>query len=344
VSQTGQGQNQERKFIAVSFRGIQQASRERSALTIVGPAEIEVLAAPDAALPEPVELEEDAQPRPPLSAAGAVTFSLGGEAARAAYAYAAQHGLAALVATIGADAAGDLLLRWLADKGVGVAQVHRAGVTPVRALVAPAGYQAISIGGAADRHDSAAMAEPPAEGALLVAGYPYAGALRGEGVAALFRQARQRRVRTVLSLSPVALGGVGAPLSPADLELVLPQVDLICGSAAELRRATRRSDAQEAARALIGGGATEVLAKRGAAGAALFRMGPSALERADSSSPTAANALPAGLHPLRLAAAFGAVYDASYLLGLAFNDADPMRFAAAAAVRVAQSPVGVLGL
>ena len=45
----------------------------------------------------------------------------------------------------------------------------------------------------------------------------------------LLQTARERGVRTVLSLSPVALGGPGQPLSPADLETLLPHVDLLCG-------------------------------------------------------------------------------------------------------------------
>ena len=133
--------------------------------------------------------------------------------------------------------------------------------------------------------------------ALLLAGYPYVPALRGPAAAHLLQTARERGVRTVLSLSPVALGGPGQPLVPADLEPLLPHVDLLCGGAPELRRATRRSNAQDAARALIDGGARAVLSKRGTEGAALFRLGPAALEREDTTAPAAAARL-AGAAPL----------------------------------------------
>jgi sugar/nucleoside kinase (ribokinase family) len=181
---------------------------------------------------------------------------------------------------------------------------------------------------------------------LLLADYPDAGGWRGEAAASLLRRARERGVRTVVSLAPVVLGASGAPLTPADLEPLLPHVDLVCGGQPELRRATRRTDPQEAARALIGGGARAVLAKRGPDGAAVFRPGPAALEREDAATPATASRLLGGqaLDPLRRAAAFGAVFDAAYLLGLALNDSSPIRFAAAAAARAALSPHGVLGM
>jgi hypothetical protein len=178
----------------------------------------------------------------------------------------------------------------------------------------------------------------------LLAGYPYARGLRGEGAVQLLRAARAQGLRAVVSLAPVALGGLGPPLAPADLEGMLPHVDLICGGGPELRRATRRADAYDAARALIGGGARAVLAKRGPEGASVFRPGPAALEREDTSTPAAVSGLPAAADPLRRAAAFGAVYDAAYLLGVALNDGSPARFAAAAAARAAASDQGVLGI
>jgi sugar/nucleoside kinase (ribokinase family) len=181
--------------------------------------------------------------------------------------------------------------------------------------------------------------------ALLLAGYPHVPSLRGPAAAHLLQTARERGVRTVLSLSPVGLGGPGQPLSPADLETLLPHVDLLCGGAPELRRATRRSNAQDAARALIDGGARAVLFKRGIDGAVLFRLGPAALEREDTTAPAGAARLAgAAPTPLRLAASFGAVFDAAYLLGGALNDASPVRFAFSAAVRAAVSPSGVLGI
>ena len=181
--------------------------------------------------------------------------------------------------------------------------------------------------------------------ALLLAGYPFVGALRGEAGLALLKGARDAGVRTVLSFAPVALGGQGKPLVPADLEPLLPYVDLVCGGPSELRRATRRGDLQEAARVLIDAGAASVLAKRGTDRAAVFRRGPAALEREDTSTPTAAATLAsAGVDPLRRAATFGALYDAAYLLGVALNDGSPVRFASATATRAAVSPSGILGI
>src|SRR5690242_17179567 len=110
---TQQNQQQERKFIAVTFRGVQTASRERTALTIVGQGFPEVVALPSAALPEPEEVDPEAQPRPPLAAEASVALTMGGEAARAAYAYAALNGLVTFAGEVPAGAAGDLVLRWL---------------------------------------------------------------------------------------------------------------------------------------------------------------------------------------------------------------------------------------
>jgi sugar/nucleoside kinase (ribokinase family) len=341
----------EGKFFAVDFRGVQQASRERTSLGVAGPAGLAVLAELPAPPPEAIEREADAEPRPQQVALTDARLDLGGEAARAAYAYAALGGLVRLATTVGQDAAGDLVLRWLEGRGVDVAGVRRAGRTAVALHLAADGYQPQTLTPAAPEGDSAGEPAPTetvlgARGsAFLLAGYPYVGVMRGTGAVGLLEAARGAGVRTVLSLSPVALGGPGQPLGPGDLEAVLPLIDLVCGGASELRRATRRADPQEAARALIGSGARSVLMKRGAQGAAVFRLGPAALEREDTNTPAAAaspNWLTGG--PLRRAAVFGAIYDAAYLLGVARNDASPVRFASAAATRAAASPSGLLGL
>jgi sugar/nucleoside kinase (ribokinase family) len=292
---------------------------------------------------------------------------LPGEGIRTACAYAALGGAARFAGIVGDDLAGEAIAHWLAERGVETA-IQRAGRTPVTTLLAARGHQALQVrgdegeegrgGGNGDggsERGAGALAIPPdttqplpdrSEGAILLAGFPFGG--HRATAAATLQAARARGLRTVISLSPVALGGAGAPLSPADLEALLPDVDLICGGFAELRRATRRGDAQEAARALIGQGAKSVLAKRGAEGAALFRPGPAALEREDTTTPTAASILAgagaAQVSPLHVAAAFGAVYDAAYLLGIALNDVSPVRFAAVAAARAATSPKGALGL
>jgi sugar/nucleoside kinase (ribokinase family) len=344
----------EGKFFAVDFRGVQQASRERTSLGVAGGAGLAVLADLPAPPPEAIEREADAEPRPQQVTLTDARLDLGGEAARAAYAYAALGGLVRLATTVGQDAAGDVVLRWLEGRGVDVAGVRRAGRTVVALHLAAGGYQPQTLApdvipdGPEAPEAGPALTETVmgARGStFLLAGYPYVGALRGAGAAALLEAARNAGVRTVLSLSPVALGGPGQPLAPGDLEAVLPFVDLVCGSAAELRRATRRADPHEASRALIGAGARSVLLKRGAEGAAVFRPGPAALEREDTStSAAAASPVWATGSPLRRAAVFGAVYDAAYLLGVALNDASPVRFASAAATRAAASPSGLLGL
>lgn len=337
-------QPHERKFIAVTFRGVQTASRERTALTIVGQGFPEVIAAPAEALPEPEELDPEAQPRPPLGALASVTLTLGGEAARAAFVYAALNGDVTFAGEVPAGADGDLVLRWLETRGADVQRARRGGSGP-RVLVAVPGRQNLAIGSVASgAAASPAVSGGDGRGALLLAGYPFAGGLRGQAAADLLKDARGRGRRTVVSLCPVAAGGPGRPLTPEDIEPLLPYVDLLCGGPAELRRATRRPEAQDAARALLVGGARAVLVKRGADGAALFQQGPAALERFDTPTSGAADALAGGADPLRLAIAYGAVFDAAYLLGEALNDAAPVRFATAAAVRVAQSPEGVLGL
>jgi sugar/nucleoside kinase (ribokinase family) len=337
----------EGKFFAVDFRGVQQASRERTSLGVAGPAGLAVLAELPAPPPEAIEREADTEPRPQRVTLTDARIDLGGEAARAAYAYAALGGLVRLATTVGQDAAGDLVLRWLEGRGVDVAGVRRAGRTTVALHLAADGYQPQTlIPDATEGGPAPAEAVLGAHGsAFLLAGYPYVGAMRGAGAVGLLEAARGAGVRTVLSLSPVALGGPGQPLAPGDLEAVLPFVDLVCGGAAELRRATRRADPQDAARALIGGGARSVLMKRGAQGAAVFRPGPAALEREDTNtSAAAASPIWATDGPLRRAAVFGAVYDAAYLLGVARNDASPARFASAAAIRAAASASGLLGL
>jgi 2-dehydro-3-deoxygluconokinase len=342
-------QQQERKFIAVDFRGVQQMTRERTALTIVGPAELDIIGDLTGPLPDLEELEEDGSPlRPPLSASAGLALGLGGEGARAAYAYAAHGGMARLASTVGADPAGEIVLRWLSDQGVDVGLVARRGRTPITLLLAAPGRRALALfqADAAAASDGALELDQALAGnqrMVMLAGYPYVGRLRGEGAVALLQRARQRQLRTVVSLSPVLLGGPEAPLTPADLELLLPHVDLICGGEAELRRATRRADPQEAARALIHQGARAVLAKRGIHGAAVFRPGPTGLEREDTPVPLA-EAARITASPLHLAAAFGAVFDAAYLLGVALNDVSPVRFAVAAAVRAATSGRGVLAL
>jgi sugar/nucleoside kinase (ribokinase family) len=337
-----------RSFIAVDFRGIQQTSKERTSLGVAGAAGVAVFASLSEGLPEPVEREReremDTELRAQLAPA-ATAIDIGGEAARAAYAYAALGGLVRLAAVAGQDAAGDLLLRWLAEREVDVSAVARQGTTDVSLHLGATGFQPLTATGAALAPAAPEKVVGDRGSSLLLAGYPFVGSLRGAPAVALFERARDAGVRTVLSLAPVALGGQGKPLVPADLESLLPFVDLICGGPSELRRATRRGDSQEAARVLIDAGATSVLAKRGTDGAAVFRRGPAALEREDTSTPTAAATLAsAGVDPLRRAATFGALYDAAYLLGVALNDGSPVRFASAAATRAAVSPSGILGM
>jgi sugar/nucleoside kinase (ribokinase family) len=341
-------QSSERTFIAVDFRGVQQASRERTSLGVAGGAGLAVASGLPAPLGEPVEREPDADPRPQSLRATGITLELGGEGARAAYAYAALGGLVRLAATLGEDPAGDVVLRWLEGRGAGVEAVRRSGQTPVTVYVDAPGVQPLLLASGESpgpEPDAAGSVLGDRGSALLLAGYPYVGPLRGQEGASLLAAARRRGVRTVLSLSPVALGGAGSPLVPADLELLLPHADLVCGGPAELRRATRRGDPLEAARVLIGAGAKAVLTRRGPDGASLFRLGAASLDREDTFTPTAVAALnDAGLPPYRVAVAFGAAYDAAYLLGEALNDASPARFAAAAAVRAARAPAGVLGI
>jgi sugar/nucleoside kinase (ribokinase family) len=141
-------QQSERKFIAVQFRGVQQMSRERTALTIVGPAGLDVLAAPDAPLPEPEELEEGGGARPPQPVRGETSILLGGEGARAACAYAALGGVARFAGTVGDDLPGEVALRWLADRGVDTTAVRRrqrAGVTSAGILLAPPGHRPLLV-------------------------------------------------------------------------------------------------------------------------------------------------------------------------------------------------------
>jgi hypothetical protein len=102
-----QSQQPERKLIAVDFRGIQQASRERTACTIIGRAGLTAHAALPEALPVMEEQEEESAIRQPPSVVGSLTWELGGEAARAAYAYASLGGLVELVSVVGVDQAGD---------------------------------------------------------------------------------------------------------------------------------------------------------------------------------------------------------------------------------------------
>lgn len=338
-----------RSFIAVDFRGIRESSKERTSLGVAGTAGVAVFAALSEALPESVEREPeremDTELRAQVAPAATTAIDVGGEAARAAYAYAALGGLVRLAAVAGQDAAGDLLLRWLSVREVDVSAVARHGATDISLHLGAAGYQPLTATAAAPAPAAPEQVIGERGSALLLAGYPFVGALRGEAGLALLKRARDAGVRTVLSLAPVALGGQGKPLVPADLEPLLPAVDLVCGGPSELRRATRRGDSQEAARVLIDAGATSVLAKRGTDGAAVFRRGPAALEREDTSTPTAAATLAsAGVDPLRRAATFGALYDAAYLLGVALNDGSPVRFASAAATRAAVSPSGILGI
>src|SRR3712207_1314561 len=99
-------QQSERTFIAVDFRGIQQASRERTSLCVAGGAGLAALADLVAPVPEADERVADAEARPQLVAASETALDLGGEGARAAFAYAALGGMVRLAATVGDDVAG----------------------------------------------------------------------------------------------------------------------------------------------------------------------------------------------------------------------------------------------
>src|SRR3954451_10785309 len=105
-------QQSERKFIAVRFGGVPPMSRQRTALTVAVPAGLDVPATLEAALPEPEEIDEDGA-RPPQTVPGDARLLLGGEGARAAYAYAALGGAARFAGAIGDDPAGEVALRWL---------------------------------------------------------------------------------------------------------------------------------------------------------------------------------------------------------------------------------------
>ncbi len=260
---------------------------------------------------------------------------LGGNGGCSAYALAALGAPVALYSAVGQDALGALLTAWLAERGVRLDGCLRSAdhaTSSSTVLLHPDGRQLVyhHLGA------TAAIAPGPALDALvasasvlLATGYTLATAMRPAGFAALLASVYRRGALTALDIGPA----LGEPVSLAELEPLLPHVDLLLANRHELAACTGYAEKEweRATAALHAAGAARVVVKLGADGAALR-----GIERADAPGfPTAAH----------VTAGAGDVFNSALLYAYRRGDALPaaLRFANAAAALTVASPQGILG-
>lgn len=259
----------------------------------------------------------------------------GGNGGCSAYALAALGAPVTLYSAVGQDAPGALLTGWLAERGVALdgclrSPTHATSSSTV--LLHPDGRQLVyhHLGATAAIAPGPALDAPArCASVLLATGYTLATAMRPAGFAALLADVYRRGALTALDIGPA----LGERVTLAELKPLLPYVDLLLANRHELAACTGHAEAdwEQAAAALRAAGATRVVAKLGAGGAALR-----GIERADVSGFPASSQITAGA---------GDAFNSALLYAYRRGDslAAALRFANGAAALTVASQRGILG-
>lgn len=260
-------------------------------------------------------------------------FAHGGNATNSAIVLARLGAEVRLVSDVGADAAGDVVTRWIAAAGVDLRWFHRRSdvATSTAALIVdragnrivfhhPGAYECL-------RAEDLPAGWATGVHTVLLGGYPLLHGLRSAGGVALLAQAKAAGARTAVDIGPAL-----SDFSLIDeLALLFPWVDYLLSNDHEVRSCTGAATWEEGATALIEAGATAVVVKRGENGSVICR----GRERVS---------VPALKVKVEQTVGAGDTFDAGFLFALARGDDDvqAMRFAAATAAQIIASPRGML--
>ncbi|GBD44943.1 Ribokinase [bacterium HR40] len=192
--------------------------------------------------------------------ARSLRLDVGGRGANQAVAAARAGARVRLLASIGADPAGERIRATLAAEGVetGFLLCEPKATPQSLVFVLPGGEKTVvavaEAAALAEEHVTAAMAGLGAGDRLLVSGH-----LDREGLARALGEARIRGLATAVNLAPV-------PFPHSDL---WPLIDLVIANAAELALHAGEGAVERAVRRLLALGVREVLVTLGAEGALL---------------------------------------------------------------------------
>jgi sugar/nucleoside kinase (ribokinase family) len=264
----------------------------------------------------------------------ALKLILGGNGANCAYVLAGLGAPTALCSAIGQDELGRLVEMWLAEQGVNLAGCvqsteHATAFTTIvsdRALNRLAFHHpgALAVFGL----DDIPTALLQTAEVVLATSYPILPSLRPTGFARLLADAHGRGAITALDIGPA----IGRPAQLAELAPLLPDVDYLIANRYELAVCTGVEDEEAGAALLLAAGASCVMVKLGAAGAAVYR---------------AENQVRVPAFPVAVTSTVGAgdAFNAGLLYSLQLGRPleEAVRYANAVAALVISSRQGILG-
>lgn len=262
-----------------------------------------------------------------------IRMTLGGNGANAAYVLASLGAPTRLCSVAGTDEPGDIVLRWLTDRGVIADAVRRdlgeataaTAVVTDRARHRLAFHHAGGSGHYQPEHLPDRLVQPG--DTLLLASYHLLPGFRGAPGAALLAAARHAGARTALDIGP-ALGHIA---DLAELSQLLPHVDVLLANGYEISRCTGVDDIEQAATVALDAGAGVVVIKSGRAGAGVRSSGT----RVD---------IPGFAVEVQSTVGAGDAFNAGFLHALdsGMPAHQALRVANAVAALVVSSPAGIL--
>jgi ribokinase len=199
------------------------------------------------------------------------TITMGGNGGNSAYVLGGLGVPTALCSAVGQDLLGSALLDWLTERSVHVTGITRSNAhatsTSTIIMTGPSNQLVFHYPGAYSR---VTIDDIPTEllGAattLLMTSYPIMSGLRPHGYRTALAAVRRAGGLTAVDLGPA----IATPVTLAELAPLLPDIDLLIGNAHELETATGTASWESAADALLAAGASRVVIKQGAAGAAV---------------------------------------------------------------------------
>jgi sugar/nucleoside kinase (ribokinase family) len=215
---------------------------------------------------------------PAVWSAESVVPALGGKGGSAAYVAASLGELVRLWSAVGADAFGELALRWLEGRNVDTASVRIMSDVGTSTSIIMADEQSrrqtIRYPGASGVFAPRVRAVSGGVGDwLLVTGYTLLSGWRGEAALELLRNARKSGIGTALDFGPV----LGQALPAQELAALLPHTGILLCEATELEL-TRDTGLAEAASWALGLGTGAVVARQASRGAWVYEIGGGSFE------------------------------------------------------------------
>lgn len=263
-----------------------------------------------------------------------LAISMGGNGGNSAYVAAALGIPTALGGAVGQDLLGDALVRWLTERQVDLSGLWRSpthATSSSTIVLTDAANQAVfhHLGSsAAASFDALPEALLGRAEVLLATSFPLLPQFRAGGFAAALGRVHKRGGVTGLDIGPA----IGPPVTLAELRPLLADVDYLIGNSHELAVLTGAASWEEAAEALLAGGAGAVVIKQGEAGASLWR----ADERIHA---------PAFPVDVKISVGAGDSFNVGFLYGAAqgWPPERALRFGNGVAAQVMAHPQGIFG-